>query len=291
MNDLPLSCDLPETDIEQELEKRWYRTQGERLASPPAQKVSGVSDSTEGMSHHFAHVTERFLDIRTGFMVLRGGQLIVINAFMITILLFVWFIDLFFSGVFLATSAFLLPIWASVYFLELLCPLTLPVRIDRKEQYVYVGHRGTFYRIPLNDFEVSFSHNLQYLGSGVVWKAQYYCHVYLREKYYFCGKPPKRSLQRKKLFSGFKEKEMYRKWNVMVRYCEGGSIFEDVSNLHMMNYGVYLANSSSKSSRVLILDHFFFFLFMTNFMWWKYTPLKFKWPAEIESIFGKANYY
>lgn len=33
MSDSPLSCDLPETDIEQQLEKRLYRTYGERLAS------------------------------------------------------------------------------------------------------------------------------------------------------------------------------------------------------------------------------------------------------------------
>ena len=34
MSDSPLSCDLPETNIEQQLDKRLYRTYGERLASP-----------------------------------------------------------------------------------------------------------------------------------------------------------------------------------------------------------------------------------------------------------------
>ncbi|SDX06636.1 hypothetical protein [Marinobacter mobilis] len=50
MSDSPLNCDLPVTDIEQQLEKRWYRTHGERLASPPARKVAGVSDYSEDLS-------------------------------------------------------------------------------------------------------------------------------------------------------------------------------------------------------------------------------------------------
>lgn len=44
MSDSRLNCDFPETNIQQPLEKRFYRTFDERLASPPARKVEGVTD-------------------------------------------------------------------------------------------------------------------------------------------------------------------------------------------------------------------------------------------------------
>ena len=59
MKDPPLKCDFPETDLEQQLEKRLYRTTDERLASSPARKVSGASDSSEGLDHGVAYVSKR----------------------------------------------------------------------------------------------------------------------------------------------------------------------------------------------------------------------------------------
>ncbi|KAA1171125.1 hypothetical protein FWJ25_17105 [Marinobacter salinexigens] len=291
MSDSPLNCDLPVTDIEQQLEKRWYRTHGERLASPPARKVAGAPDSSEDMSYGIAYINDRFMDIRTAFLIFRRFQLVVINLFMIAALSLMWVVGQFYYGVFAASAALFVPLWAAVYLFEIFFPLTLPVRVDRQEGFVYVGHRGTFYRIPWDELEVSFSHNLQYLGSGVMWERQYYSHLYLRDKYYFCGKAPKRPLQRKKISSGFNEDDMYRKWNFIVRYYNEGFVEEDKGNLVTTNYDSYIKHVGFKSLRVFLIDHFVFVIFMPTFIWWKFSPFKFKWPKEIEAVFGKINYY
>ncbi len=291
MSDSPLNCDFPETDIEQHLEKRLYRTHGERLASPPARKVAGVSDSSEEMDYGVAYISERFMDIRTAFSIFRRFQLVVINLFMIIALSVMWIIGQFYYGVFSASAALLVPLWVAVYLFEIFFPLTLPVRIDRQKRFVYAGHRGTFYRIPWDELEVSFSHNLQYLGSGVVWERQYYSHLYLRDKHYFCGKAPRRPLQRKKLSSGFKEEDMYRKWNFIVRYHNEGIVEGDDDNLATANYDAYIKHVGFKSLRVSLIDHFFFIVFMPTFIWWKFAPFKFKWPKEIEDVFGQFNCY
>ena len=86
MKDLPLKCDFPDTNLEQQLEKKLYRTHGARLASPPARKVRGVSDSSEKMEHSFACIGERFVDIRTALMSLRSGLPAIINIFMIIVM-------------------------------------------------------------------------------------------------------------------------------------------------------------------------------------------------------------
>ncbi|WP_228257356.1 hypothetical protein [Marinobacter sp. NP-4(2019)] len=192
MSDSPLSCDLPETDIEQQLEKRLYRTYGERLASPPARKVAGVSDSSENMDHGVAYISDRFMDIRPVFSILRRYMLGIVGLFMACVLGLMWLLDVVFSGeALLATAVFFVPAWIGFYLFEIFVPVVLPVRIDRREGFVYAGHRGTFYRIPWDELEVSFSYNLQYFGSGVVWDRQYYSHLYLRDKHYFCGTPPR----------------------------------------------------------------------------------------------------
>jgi len=291
MSDSPLSCDFPETDIEQQLEKRFYRTHDERLASPPARMVDGVSDSSHELSYAIAFINDRFVDIRTAFLEFRRFQLVPVNIFMIVVLAIMWFVGQFFHGAFSATAALLLPLWGTIYLFEILFPLTLPVRIDRQEKYVYVGHRGTFYRIPWDELEVSFSQSLQYLGSGVVWETQYFAHIYMREKHYFCGKRPKRSLQRKKIFSGFNQDDMYKKWNFLVRYVCEGLVDEDSEHLSKINYDSYRNKVGIKSFRVFIIDHFFYILFIPGFIWWKYTPFKYRWPKEIEFIFGKFNFY
>ncbi|SDX06539.1 hypothetical protein [Marinobacter mobilis] len=291
MSDSPLNCDLPVTDIEQQLEKRWYRTHGERLASPPARKVVGVSDSSEDQDYGVAYICGRFLDIRTAFSGFRRAQLLFINLFMMALLLLVWVVDVLFSGKALqATATFLVPMWGAVYLFEIFFPLTLPVRIDRQEGVVYVGHRGTFYRIPWEEMEVSFSHNLQYLGSGVMWERQYYSHIYLREKYYFCGKVPKSSLLRKKISSTFNEEMMYQRWNFIVRYFNDGVTVDDEGHLYGANldsYNRYMADEP----RQRFIGYALFSVFLPAMFWWKISPFKYKWPREIESIFGKNNYY
>lgn len=291
MSDSPLSCDFPETDIEQQLEKRFYRTHDERLASPPARKVDGVSDSSHELNYAIAFINDRFVDVRTAFLEFRRFQLVPVNIFMITVLTIMWFVDQFFLGAFSVTAAFLLPLWGTIYLFEMIFPLTLPVRIDRKEKHVYVGHRGTFYCIPWGELEVSFSHSLQYLGSGIVWEAQYYSHIYMRERYYFCGKRPRKPLQRKKIFSGFNQNDMYKKWNFLVRYFNDGLVDDDFECLSKINYDSYRNKVGYKSLRVFLIDHFFYILFIPGFIWWRYTPLKYRWPKEIEAVFGEANYY
>lgn len=191
MKDSPLKCDFPETDLEQQLEKKLYRTHGARLASPPAREVAEESNSSEEMSSIVAYISERFMDTRTAFLAFRSGQLVVINLFMAAVLALGWLISLFYSKALLAVLVTFGPIWVAIYLFEIFFPLTLPVRIDRKEGVVYVGHRGTFYRIPWDELEVTFSYNWQYLGSGVVWERQYYAHLFMREKHYFCGKRPR----------------------------------------------------------------------------------------------------
>ncbi|OEY65906.1 hypothetical protein [Marinobacter sp. X15-166B] len=291
MSDSPLNCDLPETDLEQQLQKPWYRTQGERLASPPASMVAGVSTSSDAMDFGFSHIDERIIDVRTAFMILRRFQLVPINLFMIVALSIMWIIGQFYYGVFAASAALFVPLWAAVYLFEIFFPLTLPVRIDRHGGVVYVGHRGTFYRIPWNELEVSFSHNLQYLGSGVMWERQYYSHLYLRNNHYFCGKKPKRALQRKRISSTFNEGVMYQRWNFIVRYYHGEVAEKERVELIGINHDSYKRYLNSKTLIRRILGNLVFMIFMPSMFWWKLTPFKFKWPKEIEAIFGKKNYY
>ncbi|WP_421859377.1 hypothetical protein [Marinobacter salarius] len=291
MKDSPLKCDFPETDLEQELEKKLYRTHGGRLASPPARKVVGVSDSSEDMEYGVAYFSERFMDIRSAFLIFRRFQLSVINLFMAVVLVLGWIVSLFYSKVLLAVLVAFGPVWVAIYLFEIFFPLTLPVRIDRKEGFVYVGHRGTFYRIPWDELEVAFSYNWQYLGSGVVWERQYYAHLFMREKHYFFGKPPKMPLQRKKISSGFKEEDMYRKWNFIVRYYNEGVVEEDADNLVMANYDSYRKDIPSKSMAARVVDTLLLITFMPTMYWWAFSPFKYKWPKEIEAIFGKINYY
>jgi hypothetical protein len=291
MKDSPLKCDFPETELEQQLEKKLYRTHGARLASPPARKVAGVSDSSEDMDQGVAYISERFMDIRTAFLSLRRAMPAIISMFMIIVLALGWVVSLFYSKALLAVLVAFGPGWVAVYLFEIFFPLTLPVRIDRKEGVVYVGHRGTFYRIPWEELEVTFSYNWQYLGSGVVWERQYYSHLFMREKHYFCGKRPKMPLQRKKISSGFKERDMYRKWNFIVRYYNEGVIEEDIDHLAGMNFDSLRKDLASSSIGKRIVEYSLLILFMPTMIWWKYTPLKYKWPKEIEAIFGKVNYY
>ena len=290
MKDSPLKCDFPETDLEQQLEKKLYRTHGARLASPPARKVAGVSDSSEGMDQGVAFISERLMDIRTAFLSLRRAMPVIVSMFMIIVLALGWIVSLFYSKALLGVLIAFGPVWVAVYLFEIFFPYTLPVRIDRKEGFVYIGHRGTFYRIPWDELEVTFSYKWQYLGSGVVWERQYYAHLFMREKHYFCGKPPKMPLQRKKIFSGFKEEDMYRKWNFIVRYYDEGVVEEDEENLYGANYDSYNQHVAGQMGR-RIFGHVLFFFFMPTIVWSKYTPSKYKWPKEIEAIFGKINYY
>lgn len=291
MKDSPLKCDFPETDLEQQLEKKLYRTHGARLASPPARKVAGISDSSDKMEHSFAYIDERFMDIRTAFLSLRSGLPAIINLFMIIVLVLGWVISLFYSKALLAVLVVFAPAWVAVYLFEIFFPLTLPVRIDRKEGVVYIGHRGTFYRIPWDELEVTFSYNWQYLGSGVVWERQYYAHLFMREKHYFCGKPPKMPLQRKKISSGFSEENMYRKWNFIVRYYNEGVLEEDFDNLAWVNYDSFKEDVKKKSIGAAIIECMGVVLFIPSIIWWEFIPFKYKWPKQIEEIFGKINYY
>ncbi|WP_203142204.1 hypothetical protein [Marinobacter mangrovi] len=291
MKDSPLRCDFPETDLEQQLEKKRYRTHGARLASPPARKVAGVSDSSEDMDQGVAFISEGFMDIRTAFLSLRRAIPAIINLFMIIVLLLGWVVSLFFSKALLGVLIAFGPVWVAVYLFEIFFPYTLPVRIDLKEGVVYIGHRGTFYRIPWDELEVTFSYNWQYLGSGVVWERQYYAHIFMREKHYFCGKRPKMPLQRKKVFSGFKEEDMYRKWNFIVRYYNDGVVEKDIDHLAGMNFDSLRKDLASSSIGKRIVEYSLLILLIPTIIWSKYTPLKYKWPKEIEEIFGKINYY
>lgn len=291
MTDSRLKCDFPETNLEQNLEKRLYRTYGEKVVRPQAKKVVGISDSSCEMSYGVAFISERFMDIRTAFSAFRSFHLGIINLFMISALLIMLAVDHFFSGAINATAALLLPLWIGIYLFEILFPLTLPVRIDRQKGFVYVGHRGTFYRIPWDEFEVTFSYNLQYLGSGVVWDRQYYSHFYLRDKHFFCGKKPKRSLQRKRVSSSFNEDRLYRRWNFIVRYFQDGLSSEDLNNLSVLNYDDYRKDVSGKKISLVFFDVLSVILLAPTIFIWKFAPFKYKWPSEIEAEFGKANYY
>jgi hypothetical protein len=149
MKDSPLKCDFPETELEQQLEKKLYRTHGARLASPPARKVAGVSDSSEDMDQGVAYISERFMDIRTAFLSLRRAMPAIISMFMIIVLALGWVVSLFYSKALLAVLVAFGPVWVAVYLFEIFFPLTLPVRIDRKERVVYVGHRGNIWALAL----------------------------------------------------------------------------------------------------------------------------------------------
>lgn len=291
MKDSPLSCDFPETNLEGLLETRVFHTRGARLASPPAKPVIGVSDSSEDMELAVAYICKRFIDIRTAFSLFRRGMLVVVNLFMVIVLLLMWFIDNFYSEALMATAAFLVPVWVAFYLFEIFFPLTLPVRIDRDGKCVYVVRRGTCYRIPWEDLEVAFSYNWQYFGSGVMWDKQYYAHIYLRDKYYFCGRRPKKQLERKKIFSCYKEEDLYRRWNFVLRFFNRGKLSEDDSNLAVANYDSYFNDMQGKSIRAKVFGYLVFVFLMPSVIWWKFSPFKYKWPKEVEDIFGKVNYH
>ncbi|MGK0524696.1 MAG: hypothetical protein ACI92N_002338 [Pseudomonadales bacterium] len=291
MKDLPLSCDFPETDLEGLLEIRVFHTRGARLASPPARPVTGVSDSSEDMELAVAYICERFIDIRTAFSLFRRGMLVVVNLFMAAILLLMWLMDNFYSEALIATAAFLVPVWAACYLFEIFFPLTLPVRIDREGKCVYVVRRGTCYQIPWQELEVAFSYNWQYFGSGVMWDKQYYAHIYLRDKHYLCGRRPKKRLERKKFFSCYKEEDLYRRWNFVLRFFNRGRLPEDSDNLAVANYDSYLDEMQGKSLKAKVFDHLVFIFLMPTVIWWKFSPFKYKWPKEVEAIFGKVNYH
>jgi hypothetical protein len=291
MKDSPLSCDFPETDLEELLDTRVFHTRGAQLASPPAKPVVGVSDSSEDMELAVAYICERFIDIRTAFSLFRRGMLVVVNLFMVIVLLLMWFIDNFYSEALMATAAFLVPVWVAFYLFEIFFPLTLPVRIDRDGKCVYVVRRGTCYQIPWEDLEVAFSYNWQYFGSGVMWDKQYYAHIYLRDKYYFCGRRPKRQLERKKILSCYKEEDLYRRWNFVLRFFNQGLLPEDSSNLEVANYDSYLDGLHGKPVIAKFFGHLVFIFLMPTVIWWKFSPFKYKWPKEVEAIFGKVNYH
>ncbi|WP_203142206.1 hypothetical protein [Marinobacter mangrovi] len=291
MSDLPLSCDFPKTELEQQLDIRRFRTFGARLASPPARKVDGISDSSEDMDHAVAYADERFMDVRPAFLTLRRGLLPLINLFMIFVLFVMWMVGQFYYGVFMATVALVVPLWVAFFVYEIFFPLTLPIRIDRKEAFVYVGYRGTFYRIPWEKLEVTFSYSLQYFGSCVMWDRQYYSHLYLRSDFYFCGKKPKRKLQRLRFSSYFKEDHLYRKWNFIVRYFDEGLVREDRENLVAANYDSYVKSMRNKSLFMFVVDYVSVLFLVPTIIWGKFSPFKFKWPEKIEAVFGKNNYY
>jgi hypothetical protein len=138
MSDSPLNCDLPETDIEQQLEKPLYRTHGERLASPPARKVPGVSDSSKEMSYGVAFISSRFMDVRTAFSAFRSVQLGIVNLFMITALFVMWIVGQFYFGVFTASAALFVPLWIIIYLFEIFFTLGI--------EALTIGFRGTSWR-------------------------------------------------------------------------------------------------------------------------------------------------
>ncbi|BES73657.1 hypothetical protein RE428_46750 [Marinobacter nanhaiticus D15-8W] len=98
-------------------------------------------------------------------------------------------------------------------------------------------------------------------------------------------------LQRKKISSGFKESGMYQKWNFIVRYYNEGIIREDFNHLAWVNYDSYKEDLKKKSLGVSVVECLGVVLFVPSIIWWNFMPFKYRWPKEIEAIFGKANYY
>jgi len=84
---------------------------------------------------------------------------------------------------------------------------------------------------------------------------------------------------------------MYRKWNFIVRYYNEGVVEEDADNLVMANYDSYRKDIPSKSMAARVVDTLLLITFMPTMYWWAFSPFKYKWPKEIEAIFGKINYY
>src|SRR5690606_29381433 len=141
-------------DLEEHLDRRVMRTRDARLVTPPSSMVTRVSASSEDMRHCVAYNCQRFFDIRNSFQRFRIVFLGFINIFMITVLGLMWLIDLIFSGqALVATATFLVPVWVGFVLLEMLFPLTLPVRFDRLERFIYLSYRGSVYRIPWDKLE------------------------------------------------------------------------------------------------------------------------------------------
>lgn len=124
-----------------------------------------------------------------------------------------------------------------------------------------------------------------------MWDKQYYAHIYLRDKYYFCGKRPKKQLERKKIFSCYKEEDLYRRWNFVLRFFNRGKLSADDSNLAVSNYDSYLNDMHGRSITAKVFGHLVFVFLMPSVIWWKFSPFKYKWPKEVEDIFGEVNYH
>ena len=65
---------------------------------------------------------------------------------------------------------------------------------------------------------------------------------------------------------------------------------EDEENLYAVNYDSYNKYVADEPGR-RFFGHIIFIIFMPSIIWWKVTPFRFKWPKEVEAIFGKINYY
>lgn len=98
-------------------------------------------------------------------------------------------------------------------------------------------------------------------------------------------------LQRKKILTGFNESRLYRRWNFIVRYYNEGVIEEDADNLATANFDSLRKDLASSSIGKRIVEYSLLIIFMPTMIWWKFTPFKYRWPKEIEAIFGENNHY
>lgn len=84
---------------------------------------------------------------------------------------------------------------------------------------------------------------------------------------------------------------MYRKWNFIVRYYNEGVVEKDFDHLAGMNFDSLRKDLASSSVGKRIVEYSLLIVFMPTMIWWKITPFKYKWPKEIEAVFGKAYNY
>ncbi|MGO1298686.1 MAG: hypothetical protein ACTMIA_15475, partial [Vibrio sp.] len=185
----------------------------------------------------------------------------------------------------------ILVVFALIVLIGFFRPVALPIRLHKRNQEVYVKHKGVLYRIPWQECEISVLYSGFYLGAASV-KDSYQLVMWLNPKYAvnrdLTGQKHEKLVLNE---STGKHAAAYGYYEYIRRYMTGDEPFafiistqEKVArrNKELLNqYGPIRAE----------LDYYFWsalgFLFKPSFMCLTFAPIKDKWPEEVHEWTGE----
>lgn len=185
----------------------------------------------------------------------------------------------------------ILSVFAIIVFIGFFRPVALPIRLHKRNQEVYVKHKGVLYRIPWKKCELSVVYKGFYLGAARI-KDTYQLVMWLNPKYAV-----------NKDLSGHKHARLllneavgehvsaYGYYEYIRRYMTGDEPFaltlrteERLPKLNRERLNQYgLIRAHLQHSFVT----FFLFLLSPSFYALKYAPIKDKWPEEVHEWTGE----